>query len=128
MRAVKGVNSEGFMTMVFPVARAGPIFQHNINTANISVSDDVLSCGEESRKERTREIPGDNLAHDTEWLMDGVDELIFVGLDGLTVDLVGPASIVSDGEMEKGTSAFFAHSKVLPVERTGKFRGCQRRA
>jgi len=28
--------------------------------------------------------------------MEGVDEFIFAGLDGLTVDFVGPASIVSD--------------------------------
>lgn len=29
--------------------------------------------------------------------MDGVSEFTFVGLDGLTVDLVRPASVISDG-------------------------------
>src|ERR1700733_12040485 len=31
--AVRGVNSEHFMTIVLPVASAGPIFQHNMRTA-----------------------------------------------------------------------------------------------
>jgi len=53
--------------------------------------------GEKTRKERTGEVPGDDLSNDTEWLIEGVDKLIFVGLDGLTVRLVGPASIVPDG-------------------------------
>jgi hypothetical protein len=47
--------------------------------------------------ELTREVPGDNLTNDAEWFMEGVGELLAAGLDGLTVDLIGPASIVSDG-------------------------------
>ena len=34
--------------------------------------------------------------------MAGVDELVAVGLDGLAVDLVSPASIVSDGGNGEG--------------------------
>ena len=52
---------------------------------------------EQSQKERTREVPRDDLTNDTIWLIECVDELVFVGLDGLTVDLIGPASIVPDG-------------------------------
>lgn len=48
-------------------------------------------------RERTREVPGDDLTYDTDRLVHGVDELFAVGLDGLTMDLVGPTSIVSDG-------------------------------
>ena len=83
--------------MVFPVARAGPIFQLTIKTTDAGVSNDAFNGASKTRKERTREVPGDDLADDTEWFMEGVDELLGVGLDGLTVDLVGPASIVSDG-------------------------------
>ena len=57
----------------------------------------MRSKGRKTRKERTGEVPGDDLSNDTEWLIEGVDELIFVGLDGLTVRLVGPSSIVPDG-------------------------------
>ena len=34
--------------------------------------------------------------------MEGVDELVFAGLNGLTVDLVGPASVISDGADGEG--------------------------
>ena len=50
----------------------------------------------------TREVPGDDLANDAEWFMEGVNELSFVGFDGLTMDLVGPSSIVSDGRNREG--------------------------
>jgi len=49
-----------------------------------------------ARKNRTRKVPGDDLTNDANWLMEGVDEFIFAGLDGLTVDFVGPTSIVPD--------------------------------
>ena len=84
------------MTMTFPVARAGPIFQLNIKTRKTNKSD-AFNGESRSGKERTREVPGDDLTNDTDRLMDGVDEFPMVGLDGLTVDLVGPASIVSEG-------------------------------
>ena len=61
------------------------------------MSNDAFNGARKMRKERTREVPGDDLADDAEWFMESVDELIAVGLYGLTVDLVGPASIVSDG-------------------------------
>ena len=50
MRAVKGVNSEGFMTMVFPVARAGPNFQHSIKTGQ-----DKYNAFDGRNRERTYE-------------------------------------------------------------------------
>jgi hypothetical protein len=34
--------------------------------------------------------------------MEGEGELIFVGFDGLTVDLVRPASVISDGSNGTG--------------------------
>ena len=56
----------------------------------------------EIAKERTRGVPRDDLTHDTERLMGSVDKLPVISLDGLTVDLVGPTSIVSEGRYRKG--------------------------
>jgi len=56
----------------------------------------------EIAKERTREVPRDDLTHDTERLMGSVDKLPVISLDGLTVDLVGPTSIVSEGRYRNG--------------------------
>jgi len=50
----------------------------------------------------TREVPGDDLANDAKWFMEGVDELGLVGFDCLTVNLVGPSSIVSDSRDREG--------------------------
>jgi len=50
MRAVKGVASEDFMTMVFPVARVGPIFQHSIKTGK-----DKYTAFDGRNRERTYE-------------------------------------------------------------------------
>jgi hypothetical protein len=41
--AVRGVNSEGFNTMVFPVARAGPSFQEAISTGFDSLFNKYLA-------------------------------------------------------------------------------------
>ena len=65
----------------------------NINT--------TCSMGEIA-KERTREVPRDDLTHNTERLMGSVDKLPVISLDGLTVYLVGPTSIVSEGRYRKG--------------------------
>ena len=44
----------------------------------------------------TREVPGNDLADDTDGLVAGVDELSLGGLDGLALDLVGPAGVVAE--------------------------------
>ena len=72
----------------------------------------------------TREIPRNDLANDAEWLMEGVYELTFVGLDGLTVDLVGPSSIVSDCRNGEGNVHNLSPFKGLAC---GKIRDCQQR-
>ena len=42
-----------------------------------------------------REVPGNNLATDTNGLVAGVGESLGVGVNGLAVDLVGPATVVT---------------------------------
>ena len=66
------------------------------------MSDNAFDRVRKSREERTGKVPGNDLTDDTEWFMEGVDELPVVSLDGLTVDLVGPAGIVSDGGNGEG--------------------------
>lgn len=44
-----------------------------------------------------REVPGDDLADDTDGLAEGVGEFLMGGADGLAVDLVGPAGVVAEG-------------------------------
>lgn len=89
--------------MTFPVARAGPIFQHSIKTVNVGASEQVFdSMREQAREGRTRKVPGDDLTNDTDRLMEGVDELVFAGLNGLAVDLVGPTSVISEGADGEG--------------------------
>ena len=46
---------------------------------------------------RTREVPGDDLADDTQRLVDGVRDLVLGRLDGVALDLVRPAGVVADG-------------------------------
>ena len=57
---------------------------------------------ERMQEGRTREVPGDDLANDTNRFMAGVDEFIVAGLDGLTVDLVGPSSVIPNGADGEG--------------------------
>ena len=54
------------------------------------------------KKILTREIPWDDLTNNTNGLMTRIDEFVLVGLDSLTVDLVGPAGIVADGSDRLG--------------------------
>jgi hypothetical protein len=42
--AVRGVNSEGLRMMVFPVARAGPIFHATIKTRRVVQMEELSSC------------------------------------------------------------------------------------
>lgn len=59
-RAVRGVISEGFKTIVFPVARAGPIFQPTIACVG---KNSVKYCLKRLVVETNhREVPRDNLA------------------------------------------------------------------
>ena len=90
------------MTIVFPVARAGPIFQLTIKTARAQMSVNVFGRESKSRVELTREVPGDDLTNDTEWLMECVGEFLAVSFDGFTVGLISPACIVSDGGNGRG--------------------------
>lgn len=48
------------------------------------------------------EVPGDNLTADTNGLVAGVGEGLGVGVNGLTVDLVGPAGVVTDAAQGVG--------------------------
>lgn len=45
----------------------------------------------------TREVPWDDLADDTDRLMTGVSELVLVSLDRLSLDLIGPTSVIANG-------------------------------
>lgn len=44
-----------------------------------------------------REVPGDDLADNADGLTEGIGEFLVAGADGLAVDLVGPAGVVSEG-------------------------------
>lgn len=45
----------------------------------------------------TREVPWDDLADDTDGFMTGVSELVLVSLDRLSLDLIGPTSVIANG-------------------------------
>ena len=60
--------------------------------------------------------------------MEGVDELIFVSLDGLTVDLVGPPGIVSDGVNGEGNVRILRPLEGLAYPTYRQVPGRQRRA
>ena len=65
-------------------------FEDNGVTAGQSGTEFPGSHGE-------REVPGDDLADDTDGLAEGVGEFLRGGADGLAVDLVGPAGVVTEG-------------------------------
>ena len=58
--------------------------------------------------------------------MDGVGELIFVGLDGLAVDLVRPASIISDDSNGTGDIGILSPLKSLACTRVSASAGSYR--
>lgn len=68
-----------------------------------------LPCPHENR-----EVPGNDLTANTNGLVAGVGESLGVGVDGLTVDLVGPASVVAD-TANSHTQVNLGHGEGLAV-------------
>lgn len=58
--------------------------------------------GDLPRPHEEGEVPGDNLTADTNGLVTGVGEGLGVGVNSLTVDLVGPAGVVTDAAQSIG--------------------------
>lgn len=58
--------------------------------------------GDLPRPHEEGEVPGDNLTADTNGLVTGVGEGLGVGVNSLTVDLVGPAGVVTDAAQSVG--------------------------
>jgi len=61
-----------------------------------------------------REVPGDDLAADTDGLRTGVMEHVGVDVDGLALDLVSPAAVVADAAND-GSDITAGHSDRLAV-------------
>ena len=57
--------------------------------------------------------------------MAGVDEFVLVGFDGLAVDLVGPASVVSDGGNGEGDICILSPLEGLACATPRQARDCQ---
>ncbi len=65
------------------------------------LENDAVSGGESGAElpgeHEEREVPGNDLADDTDGFVARVAKLVLVGLDCLARDLIGPSSIVLDG-------------------------------
>lgn len=65
-----------------------------------SLHDDSVTAGERRSElpggHGQRKIPGDNLAYDADGLAQSIGELLGGGANGLTHNLIGPASVVAE--------------------------------
>lgn len=82
------------------------------------LEDDGVTGGQSGadlpRPHEEREVPGDDLTANTNGLVAGVGEGLVVGVNGLTVDLVGPATIVAQA-LGSGANIPLGHGDRLAV-------------
>ena len=78
---------------MLPVASAGAIFHANMRT-----NDCIKENGMDGYRWMllTRKVPWDDLADDTDGFMTSISELVLIRFDRLSLDLVGPASIIAN--------------------------------
>jgi hypothetical protein len=65
------------------------------------------------------------LTDDTDWFVDSVGELVFVGLDGLAVELVRPSTVISDSGNRRRNVGVLGPLKSLAYATVPTNSGCR---
>ena len=108
-REVRGVNSDGFRTILFPVASAGATFHENMRTRQASTQDRNGTWGEE----HTRKVPWSDLTDNADRFMPSVCQFSFVCFRHLSKMLVRPAGIMLEDVNGTGDVNVFRPTKCL---------------